>query len=200
MQQLLSFPGVDRPLLFKIQCKSHCERNRSTWPLCAGEELEHHLSWWAVGSAEREHRPHRESILSPAWCCCAPLAALCQDGITTFGYIWTHLAGRCPRAGSGMCSHLPSLLCLLHLSKFTGALVCLQPTSSFDSLLTAVHFPQWGMQKCQHCGLEHKSYGEQLRELGWFGLEEAQEKHCFLQLPERRLWWGGGRSLLHYQW
>ena len=38
-------------------------------------------------------------------------------------------------------------------------------------------------------GLEHKSDGEWLRELGLFSLEEAQgiPDHS-LQLPERRLW------------
>jgi len=34
--------------------------------------------------------------------------------------------------------------------------------------------------------LEHKFYEEQLRELGLF------RPYCFLQLPERRLWQGGG--------
>ena len=37
-------------------------------------------------------------------------------------------------------------------------------------------------------GLEHKSYGEQLKELQLFILEEAQGRPCHpLQLPERRL-------------
>ena len=43
-------------------------------------------------------------------------------------------------------------------------------------------------------GLKQKSYGEWLKELGLFSLEEAQGRpyHC-LQLPERRLRWGGGQ-------
>lgn len=37
--------------------------------------------------------------------------------------------------------------------------------------------------------LLHKSYGEKLRELGLFGLEEAQGRpYGSLQLLERRLW------------
>ena len=37
-------------------------------------------------------------------------------------------------------------------------------------------------------GLEHKSDGEQLRELGLFRLEESRRKlYCCLQQPERRL-------------
>ena len=39
-------------------------------------------------------------------------------------------------------------------------------------------------------GLEHKSYEEQLKELGlvWSGKEEAQGRpHCTLQLPKGRL-------------
>jgi len=37
--------------------------------------------------------------------------------------------------------------------------------------------------------LEHRSYGKQLRELGWFSLEEAQERpYCCVQFLERRLW------------
>ena len=46
-------------------------------------------------------------------------------------------------------------------------------------------------------GLEHKSYEEWLRELGLFGVEEAQERpYCSLQLPERKLWGAGCRPLL----
>ena len=37
--------------------------------------------------------------------------------------------------------------------------------------------------------LEHKSYGERLREVGLFRLEEAQGKpYGSLQLPDWRLW------------
>ena len=38
-------------------------------------------------------------------------------------------------------------------------------------------------------GLEHKSYGEQLRELGLFSMEEAPGRpDGSIQLPERWLW------------
>jgi len=46
-------------------------------------------------------------------------------------------------------------------------------------------------------GLENKSDEEQLRELGVFSLEEAERRpYISLQLPARRLWQGGGWSLL----
>jgi len=40
--------------------------------------------------------------------------------------------------------------------------------------------------------LEHQSYGEQLREMGWRRLREDLIVH----LTERRLWCGGGQPLL----
>ena len=46
-------------------------------------------------------------------------------------------------------------------------------------------------------GLEHKSQGEQLKELGLFRLEKAQERpYHTLQWCERRLWWGVGQPPL----
>ena len=45
--------------------------------------------------------------------------------------------------------------------------------------------------------LEHKSYEEQLRELGLFSSDEAQGRPYYpIQLPARRLWGGGGQPLI----
>jgi len=44
---------------------------------------------------------------------------------------------------------------------------------------------------------KHKSYEEQMRELGSFSLKEAQGTlYHNLQLPERRFWLGGDQPLL----
>ena len=45
--------------------------------------------------------------------------------------------------------------------------------------------------------VEHKSYGEQLKKLGLFSLEEARGRtYNSLQLPEKGLWQGRGLPLL----
>jgi len=44
-------------------------------------------------------------------------------------------------------------------------------------------------------GLEHKSNGEQLRELGLFGNEKAQGRPYHLLQPEWKLWQGVGVGL-----
>ena len=63
----------------------------------------------------------------------------------------------------------------------------------------------WGLVACPEKGgkavkvLEHKSYGEWLKELGFFSPEMRSLKgrhYCSLQLSERRLWRSGGRPLL----
>ena len=56
-------------------------------------------------------------------------------------------------------------------------------------------FPEKGSGAVR--GLEHKSYGEQLKKLELFSLGEAQRRpYCSLQLRERRLWRGGAQCLL----
>jgi len=62
----------------------------------------------------------------------------------------------------------------------------------------------WGPGACSEKGnktvkvLEHKSNGEQLKDLELFGLEKKglRGDHKSPQPPWRRLWWGGSRPLL----